>query len=162
MLKTANVTLHLSSFHPLHVAKTLAWQKQIKSGIIPTMGWYLPRSSGYVTSRGTTRTSRAIKALLSPVPPRHPWLQRISTWAGNLSSRRFAVTLKSTSYDLLQCKALWTPDDAYLSRSSVVTTRLWGLVDHIRQSAVDVGYSVEIMQNVLSSPFRRNAAFTPS
>lgn len=71
------------------------------------MGWYLPHSSGYVTLRGTSRTSGAIKALLSPVPPRHPWLRLISTWAGNLSSCRLAVTLKSTSYDESQCKALW-------------------------------------------------------
>lgn len=93
-------------FHPLHVTKTLVWQKKIQqSGISPTMGWYLPHSSGYVTLRGTSRTSTAIKALLSPVPPRHPWRRHISAWAGNLSSCSLAVTLKSTSYQ--HRKALW-------------------------------------------------------
>lgn len=98
-LKIANViyTFHLS---PTSCDQDLGLTK-------PTMGWYLPHLSGYVTLRGTSRTSRAIKALLSPVPPRHPWLRDISTWAGNLSSCRLAVTLKSTSYDELQCKALW-------------------------------------------------------
>lgn len=65
------------------------------------MGWYLPHLSGYVTLRGTSRTSRVIKALLSPVPPRHPWLRHISTWAGNLSSSDFEI-------NLLRWDAMWS------------------------------------------------------
>lgn len=105
--RLAHLMLQLSSFHPLYVTKTLVWQKQIKVALFQLRADFSPHSSGYVTLRGTSRTSRAIKALLSPVPPRHLWLHRISTWAGNLSSCRLAVTLKSTSYDELWVKALW-------------------------------------------------------
>lgn len=131
------------------------------------MGWYLPHLSGYVTLRGTSRTSRAIKALLSPVPPRHPWLRHISTWAGNLSSCRLAVTLKSTSYDELQCKALWKarwclPEQIICCHytSLVVVMGSWG-GGGWSITSVKVFRRVHIKRNILSSCLRRSVAFTP-
>lgn len=114
------------------------------------MGWYLPHLSGYVTLRGTSRTSRAIKAPLSPVPPRHPWLRHISAWAGNLSGCRLAVTLKSTSCDELQCKALWKARWCFTWADHLLSLMClreeWGrrgLVDHVRQSVWEGLYQAE-------------------
>lgn len=45
---------------------------------------------------GQAELVSAIKAPLSPVPPRHPWRRRARMWAGNLSGCRLALTLKST------------------------------------------------------------------
>lgn len=122
------------------------------------MGWYLPHSSGNVTLRGTSRTSRAIKALLSPVPPRHPWLRHTSTWAGNLSSCRLAVTLKPTSYDELQCKALWNarwclPEQIICCHYTSLGG--WSI------TSVKVFRRVRIKRNILSSCLRRSVAFMP-
>lgn len=80
----------------------------------------------------------AIKAPLSPVPPRHPWRRQACMWAGNLSGCRLAVTLKSTRCDELQCKILWemmvlTWADHLLSLMSFFFEGGRG-VDHIRQS----------------------------
>lgn len=105
----------------------------------------------------------AIKAPLSPVPPRHPRRRRACMWAGNLSGCRLAPTLKSTWRDELQSKALWevrccfTWADRLLSLMSV-----GGLGGEGSIASVRVFRRVCIKRNILSSRSRRNVEFTPS
>lgn len=125
-------------FHPLHLTRTLVWQKQIRwhRCIHGLMFATLIRICDI--ERDKQNHVGAIKAPLSPAPPRHPRRRRACMWAGNLSGCRLAPTLKSTWRDELQSKALWevrccfTWADRLLSLTAV--GGLGGGVDRIRQS----------------------------
>lgn len=121
-------------FHPLHLTKTLVWQKQIR--------WHR-RIHGLMFAaliRICDIERDKQNQLVRLRPHYHLCLRHCACmWAGNLSGCRLAPTLKSTWRDELQSKALWevrccfTLADRLLSLTSVRGTGGGG-VDHIRQS----------------------------